>query len=75
MVRHAPTLESRTTTANPANPLLQSLDSIAYILGALTAGGGITGYVRTRSVPSIVAGVTVGTLVRLPPLRSQTPRS
>ncbi|KAF2146860.1 uncharacterized protein K452DRAFT_283061 [Aplosporella prunicola CBS 121167] len=41
------------------------LETIAYILGALTAGGGITGYVRTRSVPSIVAGVTVGTLYGL----------
>ncbi|KKY26077.1 hypothetical protein UCDDS831_g01587 [Diplodia seriata] len=38
------------------------LETIAYILGALTAGGGITGYIRTRSVPSIAAGVTVGTL-------------
>ncbi|RDL34754.1 Uncharacterized protein BP5553_07882 [Venustampulla echinocandica] len=34
----------------------------AYILGALTAGGGTMGYVRTGSIPSIVAGVTVGTL-------------
>lgn len=43
---------------------LQSLDNIGLILGALTAGGGITGYVRTGSVPSVAAGVSVGTLVR-----------
>jgi hypothetical protein len=41
----------------------QSLDTSALILGALTAGGGITGYARTGSVPSIAAGVTVGSLV------------
>ena len=43
-----------------------SLGNIALVLGALTAGGGITGYVRTGSVPSIAAGCTVGLLVRLP---------
>ncbi|KAL8907158.1 MAG: hypothetical protein Q9207_001580 [Kuettlingeria erythrocarpa] len=36
----------------------------AFILAALTAGGGITGYARTGSIPSIAAGVTVGALVR-----------
>ncbi|KAK5059866.1 hypothetical protein LTR84_009749 [Exophiala bonariae] len=36
----------------------------AYILGALTSVGGVTGYVRTGSVPSIAAGLTVGALVR-----------
>jgi uncharacterized membrane protein (UPF0136 family) len=41
-----------------------SLANIALLLGALTAGGGITGYVRTGSVPSVAAGVTVGGLVR-----------
>ncbi|KAL8978037.1 MAG: hypothetical protein Q9205_006284 [Flavoplaca limonia] len=35
----------------------------AFILACLTAGGGITGYVRTSSIPSIAAGVTVGALV------------
>jgi hypothetical protein len=35
----------------------------AYILGALTASGGTLGYVRTGSVPSIAAGLTVGSLV------------
>ncbi|KAF2253483.1 putative UPF0136 membrane protein, partial [Trematosphaeria pertusa] len=39
------------------------------ILGALTAGGGITGYVRTGSIPSVAAGVTVGTLYILGGLR------
>ncbi|KAF1981341.1 upf0136 domain-containing protein [Aulographum hederae CBS 113979] len=39
-----------------------SLDQIAFFLGLLTAGGGITGYVRTGSMPSVIAGVTVGSL-------------
>ncbi|KEF54011.1 uncharacterized protein A1O9_09806, partial [Exophiala aquamarina CBS 119918] len=37
----------------------------AYILGALTSVGGVTGYVRTGSVPSIAAGLTVGALYLL----------
>jgi uncharacterized membrane protein (UPF0136 family) len=37
-------------------------------LGALTSVGGITGYVRTGSVPSIAAGLTVGALVGPLPL-------
>lgn len=39
----------------------------AFILGLLTSVGGITGYVRTGSVPSIAAGLTVGALVRSSP--------
>ena len=35
----------------------------AFILALLTAGGGITGYVRTGSIPSVTAGCTVGALV------------
>ncbi|KAI0718818.1 transmembrane proteins 14C-domain-containing protein [Fomitopsis betulina] len=34
----------------------------AYVMGGLCVVGGITGFVRTRSVPSLVAGVTVGAL-------------
>ena len=45
----------------------QGNDFPAFVLGALTAGGGITGYVRTGSVPSVTAGVTVGALVRITP--------
>ncbi|KAI4205620.1 MAG: hypothetical protein LQ346_001404 [Caloplaca aetnensis] len=41
----------------------------AFILAALTAGGGITGYARTGSIPSIAAGVTVGALYGLGGLR------
>ncbi|MCJ1285842.1 hypothetical protein MMC26_005184 [Xylographa opegraphella] len=41
-------------------------DTPAYILAALTAGGGITGYIRTGSIPSIAAGCTVGALVGIP---------
>ncbi|CAK1364041.1 TMEM14 protein [Cercospora beticola] len=39
-----------------------SLSTIALIFGLLTAGGGITGYVRTGSIPSVAAGCTVGAL-------------
>lgn len=46
--------------------MVQSLDNIAYVLGALTAGGGTMGYVRTGSVPSIAAGCTVGLLCMYP---------
>ncbi|KAL9053028.1 MAG: hypothetical protein Q9162_005016 [Coniocarpon cinnabarinum] len=46
----------------PIDTTNQSLDVIALVMGALTAGGGITGYVRTGSVPSVAAGVTVGAL-------------
>ncbi|OQO00528.1 hypothetical protein B0A48_13878 [Cryoendolithus antarcticus] len=48
-----------------------SLPQIAYLLATLTAGGGITGYVRTGSVPSIAAGVTVGALYALGGYRIQ----
>ena len=52
------------------NPILttrhqQSLVQIGYILAALTAGGGITGYARTGSIPSVTAGCTVGALYAL----------
>ncbi|MCJ1234659.1 hypothetical protein MMC14_002620 [Varicellaria rhodocarpa] len=43
-------------------------DTPAFILALLTAGGGITGYIRTGSIPSIAAGCTVGALVHLPSL-------
>ena len=36
----------------------------AFVLALLTAGGGLTGYIRTGSVPSVAAGMTVGALVR-----------
>jgi len=48
-----------------------SLDQIAFALGAVTAGGGITGFVRTGSIPSIVAGVTIGALYGLSGYRVQ----
>ncbi|CAJ2501547.1 Uu.00g044000.m01.CDS01 [Anthostomella pinea] len=49
-----------------------SLHYIAYSLGALTAGGGTMGYVKTGSVPSIAAGMTVGILYGLGGYRIQT---
>ena len=51
--------------ANPRPPP----SNIAFILATLTAGGGVTGYVRTGSVPSIAAGCTVGALYALGGLR------
>ncbi|KAF2836496.1 UPF0136 domain protein [Patellaria atrata CBS 101060] len=48
---------------------MTTLENIGFLLGALTAGGGITGYLRTGSVPSVAAGVTVGTLYTLGALR------
>ncbi|KAH9025823.1 transmembrane proteins 14C-domain-containing protein, partial [Lactarius hengduanensis] len=34
----------------------------AFVMGTLCIVGGVTGYVRTRSIPSLVAGVSVGAL-------------
>ncbi|CAK7202527.1 hypothetical protein SEUCBS139899_005251 [Sporothrix eucalyptigena] len=43
----------------------------SYILAALTATGGIIGFARTGSVPSVVAGLAVGVLYGLGGLRQQ----
>lgn len=56
----------RTSLLSALTPIPQDDPSTqAFFLALLTAGGGITGYVRTGSVPSIAAGCTVGALVRL----------
>ncbi|KAF8637661.1 hypothetical protein AX17_002729 [Amanita inopinata Kibby_2008] len=34
----------------------------AYLMGSLCLVGGATGFARTRSIPSLVAGVSVGLL-------------
>ncbi|MCJ1228389.1 hypothetical protein MMC12_005050 [Toensbergia leucococca] len=44
---------------------MDDLPTSAFALALLTAGGGITGYIRTGSIPSIAAGVTVGALYGL----------
>ncbi|KJR82572.1 transmembrane 14C domain protein [Sporothrix schenckii 1099-18] len=49
----------------------QSLDVQSYVLAALTATGGVIGFARTGSVPSVVAGVAVGVLYGLGGLRQQ----
>jgi uncharacterized membrane protein (UPF0136 family) len=59
--------------ADMVNP--QSLSQIAYVLAALTAGGGITGYARAGSVPSLAAGCTVGALYALGGYRIQNRQS
>jgi hypothetical protein len=43
----------------------QGLEGPAFILSALTATGGIIGYARTGSLPSVIAGCTVGALCEL----------
>ncbi|RYP24044.1 hypothetical protein DL765_000772 [Monosporascus sp. GIB2] len=48
------------------------LQNIAYVLGALTASGGTIGFVKTGSVPSIAAGLTVGLLYGLGGYRIQS---
>ncbi|GJC92059.1 transmembrane protein 14C [Colletotrichum higginsianum IMI 349063] len=47
----------------------------SFVLGALTAGGGIAGYARTGSLPSIIAGVSVGLLYGLGGYRIQNRES
>lgn len=53
----------------------QSLDYTSFFLAALTAGGGIMGYAKTRSLPSIIAGCSVGALCTNPGMRLTNPRS
>ncbi|KAI9828626.1 MAG: hypothetical protein M1832_001729 [Thelocarpon impressellum] len=43
----------------------------AYVLAALTAAGGVTGFARTGSLPSLIAGCTVGLLYALGGYRMQ----
>ncbi|TVY45267.1 TMEM14 protein-like protein [Lachnellula subtilissima] len=47
----------------------------AYVIGALTAGGGSFGYIKTGSLPSVIAGITVGTLYLLGGYRIQNKQS
>ncbi|KAI0594293.1 TMEM14-domain-containing protein [Biscogniauxia sp. FL1348] len=49
-----------------------AVENIAYVLGALTASGGTVGFIKTGSVPSIAAGLTVGVLYGLGGYRIQS---
>ncbi|KAL1890363.1 hypothetical protein Cpir12675_005439 [Ceratocystis pirilliformis] len=48
-----------------------SLVITSYVLSVLTAAGGIAGYARTKSIPSIAAGCTVGALYGFGAYRQQ----
>ncbi|KFH47260.1 hypothetical protein ACRE_018630 [Hapsidospora chrysogenum ATCC 11550] len=48
-----------------------ALVNTSFVLAALTAGGGIMGYIKTRSLPSIIAGCSVGALYGLGGYRIQ----
>ncbi|KAI8965809.1 transmembrane proteins 14C-domain-containing protein [Daldinia sp. FL1419] len=54
---------------------IMALETIAFALGALTATGGTIGYVKTGSVPSVIAGLTVGILYALGGYRLQSRQS
>ncbi|CZT03032.1 hypothetical protein WAI453_012238 [Rhynchosporium graminicola] len=47
------------------NPPIQGIETPAFIIGAVTASGGTYGYLKTGSIPSVAAGVTVGALYLL----------
>ncbi|KAJ0290937.1 hypothetical protein COL940_000822 [Colletotrichum noveboracense] len=51
------------------------LQTPSYVLAVLTAGGGIAGYARTKSLPSIIAGCAVGFLYALGGYRIQNRES
>ncbi|KAM0347072.1 hypothetical protein ACHAPU_005011 [Fusarium lateritium] len=55
----------------PVTVNYHDLELPTYILGAITAGGGIMGYARSGSIPSIVAGCAVGLLYALGGYRIQ----
>ncbi|KAF4123442.1 Transmembrane proteins 14C [Geosmithia morbida] len=60
---------------NCARPLPRANEQLKYtsiVLAALTAGGGIMGYAKTKSLPSIIAGCTVGALYALGAYRMHT---
>ncbi|KAH8179982.1 transmembrane proteins 14C domain-containing protein [Sarocladium implicatum] len=48
-----------------------SLSTLSFVIAALTAGGGIMGFAKTGSIPSITAGCTVGLLYGLGGYRIQ----
>lgn len=63
-------LTSRSTIQSSPN-----LDYSALALSLLTSGGGIAGYARTGSIPSIAAGLGVGALYAFSFLRLRAQQS
>ncbi|KAL2064795.1 hypothetical protein VTL71DRAFT_3935 [Oculimacula yallundae] len=51
------------------------IETPALIIGALTASGGTYGYLKTGSIPSVAAGITVGALYLLGGYRIQNRQS
>ncbi|KAG6061625.1 hypothetical protein E4U17_000784 [Claviceps sp. LM77 group G4] len=50
---------------------MPQLETSSYALAALTAGGGLMGFVKSGSVPSLIAGTAVGVLYGLGGYRIQ----
>ncbi|KAG5991377.1 hypothetical protein E4U52_003749 [Claviceps spartinae] len=66
VARSTTSLRDRTFKAE-----MPQLETSSYALAALTAGGGLMGFVKSGSVPSLIAGTAVGVLYGLGGYRIQ----